>query len=253
VFHRGALARARGIGCRQGIGRHSAAKGHQTFGAGQGARVIPSTIDGVSREAFESVYRDGRWGFGSGHGSLPRTTRSYREFLEEFLVANGIESVVDYGCGDWQFSRLIDWHGASYVGVDIVPAVIERNRELYVRPGVSFVVTPDDPAMLPDAELLICKDVLQHLPNADVHSFLENVVPRFPTSLIINDAAYYQHELNREIKAGEWRPVDVRTAPFDADAVVITTLKAPKVHARSWRLRGKFNAGTKPVMLMHGR
>ena len=66
------------------------------------------------------------------------------------------------------------------------------------------------------------------------------------------DAAYYQHELNREIRAGEWRPLDVRAAPFGARAVVITTLRAPKVRARSWKLRGKFNAGTKPVMLLHG-
>ena len=206
----------------------------------------------MNREAFENVYGDGRWGFGSGHGSLPRTTGPYRRFLEDFLVANEIRSVLDFGCGDWQFSRLIDWHGAAYIGVDIVPAVIERNRELYQKPGVEFMVTPEDPADLPGAELLVCKDVLQHLPNADVHWFLDNVVPRFSMSLIVNDAAYYQHELNREIRAGEWRPLDVRAAPFGARAVVITTLRAPKVRARSWKLRGKFNAGTKPVMLLHG-
>jgi SAM-dependent methyltransferase len=207
----------------------------------------------MSREAFENVYRDGRWGFGSGHGSLPRTTAPYRRFLEEFLVANRVTRVLDYGCGDWQFSRLIDWHGASYIGLDIVPAVIDRDRERYGRPGVEFMLTPDDPAELPDAELLICKDVLQHLPNADVHTFLGNVARRFPMSLIINDAAYYPHELNRDIKAGEWRPVDIRDAPFSADATVIATLRAPKVRARSWKLRGRFNAGIKPVMLLQGR
>jgi SAM-dependent methyltransferase len=197
----------------------------------------------MSREAFESVYSDGRWGFGSGHGSLPRTTRPYRRFLEEFLVANRVGRVVDFGCGDWQFSRLVDWDGASYTGVDIVPSVIERNREQYGRPGVEFMVTPEDPAQLPDAELLICKDVLQHLPNSDVQAFLDIVVPRYPMSLIINDSAYYQHELNREIKAGEWRPVDVRRAPFDFDAVVITTLRAPKVRARSWKAAWEVQRG----------
>jgi 2-polyprenyl-3-methyl-5-hydroxy-6-metoxy-1,4-benzoquinol methylase len=145
----------------------------------------------MSREAFETAYRDGRWGFGSGHGSLPRTTRTYRRFLEEFLGANSVRSVLDYGCGDWQFSRLIDWHGATYVGFDVVEPVIERNQQLYGRPGVEFMITPEDPADLPDADLLICKDVLQHLPNSDVQTFLESVAPRFPVSLIINDAAYY--------------------------------------------------------------
>lgn len=208
----------------------------------------------MSHSAFKEVYQDGRWGFGSGHGSLPRTTKPYRLFLQEFLETNRVRSVLDYGCGDWQFSRLIDWRGAVYYGVDVVPTVVDRNRGLYGRPGIEFLLSPKDPSHLPDADLLICKDVLQHLPNADVQTFLDEVAPRFPMSLIINDAAGpgNAHELNMEISAGEWRPVDIRVAPFAADAVVVKTLVTPKVHSRSWRMRGTFNAGKKPVMLLRG-
>lgn len=207
----------------------------------------------MNREAFEQVYRDERWGFGSGHGSLPHATRRYRRFIEEFLVANRVSSVLDYGCGDWQFSRLIDWQGARYYGVDVVSEVIAEDNRRYARPGVEFMIAPDDAAELPEADLLICKDVLQHLPNEYVHRFLETVAPRFPMSLIVNDSAYYPHELNRDIRPGDWRPLDVRSAPFGADAVVIKTIRFPRVRSGLWPIRGPFNGGTKPVMLVMGR
>jgi len=41
-------------------------------------------------------------------------TGPYRTSLEDFIRANGVRSVLDYGCGDWQFSRLIDWQQAFY-------------------------------------------------------------------------------------------------------------------------------------------
>ncbi|MFZ1997088.1 MAG: class I SAM-dependent methyltransferase [Solirubrobacteraceae bacterium] len=206
----------------------------------------------MSREAFEEVYRDGRWGFGSGHGSIPRATSDYRGFLEEFVRANKVRRIIDYGCGDWQLGRLIDWQGATYTGVDIVPHLVERNRREFSRPGVSFIVTPDDPGDLPAGDLLLCKDVLQHLPNSDIQAFLDQVTPRFPMSLVTNDTTTDPAELNLDIPAGNWRPVDIREAPFGADAVVIKSLVMPRVRARSWRLRGQFNASTKPIMLLRG-
>ena len=206
------------------------------------------------RDVFERAYGDGRWGvgFGSGHGSRPGATREYRAFLEDFLRANRVRRVLDYGCGDWQLARLIDWQGASYVGVDVVPALIDRNRREFAKPGVEFIVAPDDPAELPDADLLLCKDVLQHLPVADIDEILRLVVPRFPMALIINDAPTTPVNLNIEIRAGEWRPVDVRDPPFGASAVVIRELRMPRARSRTWRHRGKFNAGTKPIMLLRG-
>jgi hypothetical protein len=114
------------------------------------------------------------------------------------------------------------------------------------------MVTPSSASELPDADLLLCKDVLQHLPIADIHAFLDQVVPRFPMALIINDAANDPEELNVEIQAGSWRPVDIRELPFAADAVVIKTLVMPKVRSRTWKMRGQFNGGAKPVMLVRG-
>src|SRR6478735_6812488 len=69
---------------------------------------------------FEHIYRNDLWHGGSGPGSLPSVNRPYVRFLHGFLRANQIQTVVDLGCGDWQFSRRIDWGGARYLGLDVV-------------------------------------------------------------------------------------------------------------------------------------
>jgi SAM-dependent methyltransferase len=204
------------------------------------------------KEAFEGAYSDGRWGvgFGSGHGSRPRATRESRIFLEDFVRANRVRRIVDYGCGDWQIARLIDWQGASYFSLDVVPALIERNMREFGKTGVEFIVIPDDPADLPQADLLLCKDVLQHLPVADVEEILRSVVPRFPMALVTNDAPTTRANLDIDIPAGQWRPVEVRDPLFAAPAVVIRELRMLPARSRRWRHRGQFNAGTKPIMLL---
>jgi len=72
-------------------------------------------------------------------------TGPYRTSLEDFIRANGVRSVLDYGCGDWQFSRLIDWQQALYVGVDVVPKIIEENQRRYGCEQVEFRISSADP------------------------------------------------------------------------------------------------------------
>jgi len=40
-------------------------------------------------------------------GSIPESTLAYREFLLAFCDSTRFGGVVDPGCGDWNFSRLI--------------------------------------------------------------------------------------------------------------------------------------------------
>jgi hypothetical protein len=80
------------------------------------------------RAAFERVYATHEWGQGSGPGSSPANTIEYRAFVSRFIQANGVSSVTDLGCGDWQFSHLMDWSGLDYLGLDVVPQVVEHSE-----------------------------------------------------------------------------------------------------------------------------
>ena len=48
------------------------------------------------------------------HGA---TTRGYVKSLHA-LAERRIRTVVDLGCGDWQFSKYVDWRGIEYHGYD---------------------------------------------------------------------------------------------------------------------------------------
>ena len=78
-------------------------------------------------EVFLQIYETDEWKGGSGEGSTVAATAPYRRILEHVLASPDVRSVTDVGCGDWQFSGLVDWQGKAYVGIDVVPELIERN------------------------------------------------------------------------------------------------------------------------------
>ena len=170
--------------------------------------------------AFDKIYNRNLWGFGSGHGSLPDATEGYRRFVQDFMRKNSVRTAVDFGCGDWQFSRLMDWTGIDYLGLDVAKSVIEQNRSTYGSKNVRFEPAPDRFADVPKADLLIVKDVLQHLPAEMIHCFMAQVIQRFPFALITN-CSEPDSERNRDIQAGEYRPLDLRVAPFGYPAEAV--------------------------------
>jgi SAM-dependent methyltransferase len=179
---------------------------------------------------FSSIYGTKQWGVDkdgrgtSGTGSTEEATKMYRTFLQEFLKNKNIRSVVDVGCGDWSFSRYIDWTGISYSGLDVVESVIQRNSKLYSSNNIRFILSNCLTADLPRADLLICKEVLQHLPNEAVQKILIKS-QRFSYCIFVDDIyeKLSPRSINQDIKMGDWRPIDLRLPPFNVKAVKIMT------------------------------
>lgn len=172
------------------------------------------------RERFEEIYDQNKWGYGSGAGSLPRHTRGYVGMLQDFIKEHDIETVVDLGCGDWQFSRFINWDGVQYYGLDLVRSVIDRNTKQYSAPNIEFRLFTGNFDELPEADLLIAKDVLQHWSNASVSAFLPTL-ERYQYSLITNCVNPRGATENFDIEDGEYRYLDIRLPPFNIDATEI--------------------------------
>jgi len=163
------------------------------------------------RGVFETIYDKRVWGGGSGIGSSPRMAGSYMNFLQAFLNNNAIRSVVDIGCGDWQFSQFINWGERTYLGIDVVASVIETNRRLFSKPTISFShANPLEEGFDATGDLLLIKDVLQHLSNANVQKLLR-LTSRFKFSLLTNAYA----STNDDCENGDTRPLDVRVEPFN--------------------------------------
>lgn len=158
-------------------------------------------------------------------------------FLQEFFKTHNITSIVDAGCGDWQFSKNIDFSGITYQGFDVASFVINANTPRYSKDNISFHLYDGDFSKLPSADLLICKDVLQHLPIAKIKEFI-TILPRFKYALITNDIGTNN---NTEILPTQGRTLDLREDPFYLDCSIVFEIQenCPK----SWGIKSK------PVML----
>lgn len=195
---------------------------------------------------FDEIYAASYWsGGGSGGGSSVLSTYRYRKFLERFFRARNIKSIVDLGCGDWQFSRLIDFAGLRYQGYDVSKTVIECNKKLYSTTNIDFYDFTSY-ENLPSADLLICKDVLQHLSNEEIEKII-SIFHRYKFVLLTNDVVNMSRLgewlwkvrrfglgfkslqvplVNGDIKIGDYRPVDPTQMPFNVKARKVLQWKA---------------------------
>jgi SAM-dependent methyltransferase len=177
---------------------------------------------------FNRIYAEGHWGKDvtgkgiSGSGSTLEITRKYRAYVEDFMKKHAVKSVVDAGCGDWNFSSAMDWGDASYLGVDIASDVIEADRKKYEKGKIKFQVG-DITKDLPAADLLISKDVLQHLSNELIHKFIKNNLRKgkYKWVILTNDRS----SENRDIPTGEYRRVDLTAPPFEVKGLVDLPIK----------------------------
>lgn len=164
------------------------------------------------KEIFTEIYNKNIWG-GSGGGSDPENTVEYRVLLQSFLKAYDIKTVLDWGCGDWAFSRLIDWSGVRYAGVDVVDSVVRRNIMQYANSMIMFF----NNEIWPGGEhydLIIVKDVLQHWSNDHIDYFLDGLLSeiKFKYILITNTAS--QEYDNQDIETGQTRGLCAKFEPL---------------------------------------
>ncbi len=162
-------------------------------------------------EYFCKAYDEHLWGQGSGIGSKQEHTVCYRQVLEELLRAHEVRSVLDIGCGDCQCFALIRWGGVQYTGIDIVPGLVANLNQHWGSANVHFV-HGDVLAMqvLPPADLLIIKDVMQHWTDEEILGFLPTL-DHYRLALVTNDVDDWQHYYRWHER---WRPVDLRRPPF---------------------------------------
>lgn len=133
---------------------------------------------GDLKKIFSYVYADNVWGgdkgeFYSGPGSDENVTAPYIDLVNRFIKEKSIKSVVDLGCGDFRVGNLIEKTDIDYTGVDIVPALIERNNKSFGAKNIKFLCINAVEESLPSAELCLIRQVLQHLSNDNIKIILE--------------------------------------------------------------------------------
>lgn len=124
---------------------------------------------------MKQIYAQYLWGgkehdFYSGEGSHnPSITKPYLETVIAFLKAKQPKlTVCDLGCGDFNIGRHLVNYTQTYYAIDIVDALIERNKKLFKAKNLIFQCLDISKDVLPNADCAILRQVLQHLSNEEV-------------------------------------------------------------------------------------
>ncbi len=144
------------------------------------------------RWLFHKVYADKSWGgdgisrFYSGEGSRGEVASVYIDRMAAVLQQYRAElgrplQIVDLGCGDFAVGKALvaQVPDARYVGCDIVPALVAHNNASYGDDRVRFrhLDIVSDP--LPEGDVCLARQVLQHLSNDEISRFLA-AAKRYP-------------------------------------------------------------------------
>jgi len=128
----------------------------------------------------------------------------------------------------------MDWSGVKYTGVDVVQSVIHKNRLAFATPSVRFIHADFLSKDLPTADLLICKDVLQHLPNDKITHFIKQF-GKYKYCLITNGVdTQTQSSTNSDIHLGDYRPLDLTRPPFLVTGVKILSYEGNNSNGEHW-------------------
>ncbi|WP_250435101.1 class I SAM-dependent methyltransferase [Hanstruepera flava] len=132
-----------------------------------------------TKAVMEQIYEQHPWGgkdhdFYSGEGSHnTQIVKPYIDCVTTFLQNHKNPlTVCHLGCGDFNIGMQLVPFTKSYVGVDIVEALIKRNQKLYQNDLISFACLDISKDELPQADCIILRQVLQHLSNAEIQDIL---------------------------------------------------------------------------------
>lgn len=167
--------------------------------------------------AFDEIYLNNRWGYKSGPGSDPEQATVWIDLVNSFLARQDIKTVMDIGCGDWRLGQKYNLSGKTYTGIDISSVILSETMA-YSTDDIKFIHGDFDLIDVDSVDLIIIKDVLQHLPNSKVISMVNKIKSKSRYALFCDMYIKVNNrEMNTDIPMGRSRPIDLSNEPFSFD------------------------------------
>lgn len=169
-------------------------------------------------QVFVNSYHEainGKWGTLeslSGPGSTLEQTQTIRAILPNMFSHFSIASILDAPCGDFNWMKTINLDPYTYLGIDVVEAVISQNDAFYGSSTKKFICLDLLTGSLPQVDLIISRDFLVHLSNDDVKKVLKNFKMSGSRYLLTTT---FPTRTNENISSGQWRPLNLQKAPFN--------------------------------------
>jgi hypothetical protein len=172
---------------------------------------------GDSKAVFEHYFEVNAWGDDesvSGPGSTIEYTKNIREGIPKVLSQFRIRKMLDAPCGDYNWFRMIERpDDLTYVGGDIVRALVDRNQIKFGDSSTRFISIDIVHDPLPEVDLWLCRDCFIHLSNDDIFFALDNLVNSNVSYLLTS--TYPNVCQNQDIPTGLFRAINLEKPPFD--------------------------------------
>jgi SAM-dependent methyltransferase len=167
-------------------------------------------------QRFRRIHDTNLWGAPastSGLGSEIDATAVLRSELPRLLEILCVTSLLDAPCGEAGWINQVDL-GMRYVGVDIVPALIERLRARTAAAEIrgEYHLADITYDSLPRCDAVLCRDCLVHLSFANIERAVANFRASGATWLIAT--TFPEWQINRDCEDGDWRALNLERAPF---------------------------------------
>ena len=146
-------------------------------------------------DIFNNIYQKRLWGEGSkdyiffsGEGSHHQNlTQNYINHVISFIKKTNCLSILDLGCGDFSVGKSFAPHLEKYYAADVSNLVIDQNKNKYKDLNVEFIHLDASTDAIPKVDLIIVRQVLQHLSNKDINKVLNNINQSKPKYLCITE------------------------------------------------------------------
>lgn len=180
----------------------------------------PRGVRALHERVFARIHDTNAWGDDesvSGRGSTKERGAAFTPELIATLRALGVRSLLDAPCGDFNWIEPVADAVDEYIGMDVVPQLIERNRAQSANARRRFLTGDLTRDALPRVDAILSRDCLVHFSFADVHAALRNFRRSGATYLF---ATTFLGVANEDIRTGGWRVIDLEAKPFALGAPV---------------------------------
>jgi hypothetical protein len=175
------------------------------------------TLKGRFARVYETNYwRDPQSRSGPGSRRDSGQVLAAIDALTMMVCEHDVRSIADIPCGDfnWMPMFLEAWPSVAYRGFDIVPAAVADNRARH--PGRRFDVLDITREVPPRADLIFCKDLLNHLSHDHVRAALGNMRRSGSTFLLASNNFGAENAEMPSLGRVHSRHLDITRPPFDA-------------------------------------
>lgn len=185
--------------------------------------AVPSAprpqIANKKEDLFTMIFETNMWANEesvSGDGSSLRYTENLRKQMPIIFRDLGIETVFDAPCGDFNWMRhVVKDYPINYIGGDIVATLVDKLNQEHGNARTVFKHIDLTEQLFPDADMMMCRDCLFHLPYVEAKKIFQNFVDSNIKYLFTTSHITLQGFTNVDVHLGGFALMNLGLPPYN--------------------------------------